>query len=153
MVAHVCDKLFAGTDLAHVAITVLIQHFLAFFWFSALFGSLFSYYLTADKGVTRFSKVKTRYPMLLSVGGSLIAAGFRSFAIIAFLNLSGAKSLAEFHTVAGIVGFIVTSMQHHSFWEQRPLPLILISAGSEFACTLAAATAFYYMRLHNVKLF
>ena len=152
MGAHLCEKLFAGVDYSQIAISVVAQYFLIFFWYAAIFGSLFRYYLAADKGVKRFEKMIMRWGMGLCTVSSLVAAAIKSFAIYALVNATNSTTLCQYQTIAGIIAFIVISMQHHNYWEQRPLALIIIAAGAEIATALLSATVQYYLKVNDIKI-
>ena len=142
----ICSKLFKNVEWGEIIVAALAQHLLGFLWYGSIFTSVYQYYSAADKGVKRVEHIIQRYGMSLCSIATVLSGVIRALVIVGIAKALDVSSICGLHEIALFVALIAFVNEHHSFWAQRPLGLILVNAGYELAAALVGATVLFYVR-------
>lgn len=139
----ICTLLFGGANWVHILLSAIAQHLLGWLWYEGIFSSIFAYYFAADKGVKRAEHARVRYSHTLCVFGTFFAGIARALTIYAIVKNLGLKSIYQYQEAAILVAVAIGISYHHSFWAQRPFPLLAVNAGYELGASLLGALVLF----------
>jgi hypothetical protein len=135
----ICTALFGGANWVHIFLAAFAQHMLGWLWYEGIFSSIFAYYFAADKGVKRPEHARVRYSHTLCLAFTFLSGVARALAIYAMSKNLNLTSVFQYQEAALMVAAVIIIAYHHSFWAQRPFPILAINAGYEIGASLLGA--------------
>jgi hypothetical protein len=141
----ICTLLFGGANWVHILLSAIAQHLLAWLWYEGIFSSIFAYYFAADKGVKRAEHARVHYSHTFCVFGTFIAGVARALTIYALVKNLGLTTAYQYQEAAILVAAAIGIGYHHSFWGQRPFPLLAVNGGFELGASLLGALVLFLL--------
>ncbi|KAG8347220.1 hypothetical protein ERJ75_001741700 [Trypanosoma vivax] len=127
----------------------LVQLVFAIIWFNFIVKNVANYYLAADKGVRRVEHILHRYSTLFCTLATFVCGVARALVIVTGVAVMKGSTLEDYHVAALLLTAVTCINQHHSFWCQRPLPLLLTDLGYEVTAALLASVSYYVLSFYG----
>ncbi len=157
----ICKALFGQSAkelYTPLIVAAIAQFFFGFLWYGILMRNPYCRAVATDKGVKAVAFIKQIYATPVAVFTSLITGIFRAAAIVSIVHHAAsyqadAKSSLCIYSQAATAVWLVAQLPslEDAFYAQRPLTLIVLSAGFNLGCALIASLVLFFGA--NNKLF